>query len=108
MSLEAVQKVAQAEQQSKERKAAAAEQAKRLVAEARQNGQAELQKARATAESRAKEQMALAEERAAKAAETVLADTRKSCASLCQAAESKLADAAALIVRRVVNVECPS
>ena len=45
-----------------------------------------------------------AEESAAKPSEAVMEETRRSCDSLRQAAEGKLEDAAALIIRRVVGV----
>ena len=60
-------------------------------------------KARAEAEIQAKSFMAQAEERAAGHTAEVAAQTKKDCAALQKAAEGKLEEAAALIVRRVVN-----
>ena len=87
MSLEAVQVVTETEQRALQRKAEAVEAAKKLVAEAQ-----------------ARQMMTRAEEAAAKHTETVMEETRRSCDDLRRAAEGKLEDAAALIIRRVVGV----
>ena len=60
--------------------------------------------ARIQAEAQVKGFLQEAEERASKHTEQVLAETRQACDALRQEAEGRLADAAALIVRRVVNV----
>ena len=91
MSLEAVQKVTETEQKARARKAEAVEQAKKLIADAERQGRERLSAAKA-------------EESAAKHSEAVMEETRRSCDSLRQAAEGKLEDAAALIIRRVVGV----
>ena len=76
MSLEAVQKVTETEQKARARKA----------------------------DVQVKVMLTKAEESAAKHSEAVMEETRRSCDSLRQAAEGKLEDAAALIIRRVVGV----
>ena len=95
MSLEAIKKVAQTEAETKQRKAEAAVTAKKLVADAEQAGNESLRKARTEAEAKSRELLAKAEERAAQ--------STQECAALGSAAESKLEEAAALIVRRVVS-----
>ncbi len=104
MSLEAVQKVTEAEQRSRERRAEAAENAKRLVAEAEKDGKARLSAARSEAEAKARALMAEAEAKAARHTQAVMEDQRKSCDGLRREAEAKLDEAAAMIVRRVVGV----
>jgi len=101
--LEAIQKVTQAEAESKQRKAGALAAAKRLVAEAEQAGAQTLRNTCAEAEAKAKELMIQAEERSAVRAAEIAAQSKQDCAALCSAAEGKLEQAAALIVRRVVS-----
>lgn len=104
MSLEAVQKVTEAEQKAREQKVEAEARAKRIVAEAEKAGKERLAEARAGAEAQVRELMTRAEAQAALHTETVMAETRRSCDSLRSGARDKLADAAALIVRKVVGV----
>ena len=68
MSLEAIEKVTQLEQQSQERKAAAEAEARRIVAEAEREGLALLQQTRAAAADKARKLLREAEERAAEKA----------------------------------------
>ena len=119
MSLEAIKKVAQTEAETKQRKAEAAVTAKKLVADAEQAGNESLRKAqripadmrhlealrkaRTEAEAKSRELLAKAEERAAVRTAEIAAQSKQECAALCSAAESKLEEAAALIVRRVVS-----
>ena len=100
MSLEAVQKVTETEQKARARKAEAVEQAKKLIADAERQGRERLSEA----DVQVKVMLTKAEESAAKHSEAVMEETRRSCDSLRQAAEGKLEDAAALIIRRVVGV----
>ena len=102
-ALDAIKKVTQAEAESKQRKAEAIAAAKKLVAQAEQEGKQTLQNACAAAEAQAKEFMVRAEERAAARAAEIAAQSERDCAALCSAAETKLDEAAALIVRRVVS-----
>lgn len=103
MSLEAIKKVAESEQNSAQRKAEAAQQAKKLVADASREGEALLASARQKAEAQVKIFMTEAEEKAAKHTAEVMKDTQRACEELKQAASARLDEAAALIVRRVVN-----
>lgn len=103
MSLEAIKQVAQTEAETKQRKAEAVAAAKKLVADAEQAGKQTLQNACAEAEASAKELLVQAEERAAARAAEIAAQSKQECAALCSAAENKLDEAAALIVRRVVS-----
>ena len=103
MSLEAIKKVTETEQISLQRKAEAAQQAKKTVAEAERAGQELLERSRQEAEAKVKEFMADAEQRAAAHADEVMKETELACKQLRQEAEGRLDEAAALIVRRVVN-----
>ena len=104
MFLEAVQMVTETEQRALQRKAEAVEAAKKLVSDAERAGKERVAAARTDAEAQARQMMTRAEEAAAKHTETVMEETRRSCDDLRRAAEGKLEDAAALIIRRVVGV----
>lgn len=103
MSLEAIKKVAQTEAETKQRKAEALAAAKKMVSDAQLAGEQALRNTYAEAEAKAKELMLQAEERASTRASEIAAQSQQECAALCSAAEHKLDDAAALIVRRVVS-----
>jgi len=103
MSLEAIKQVAQTEAETKQRKAEAVAAAKKLVADAERAGKEALHAACAQAETNAKELLVQAEERAAVRAAEIATQSKQDCADLCSAAENKLDEAAALIVRRVVS-----
>ena len=107
MSLEAVQRVAEAEEKARARRAEAAEACKKLVADAEQAGQDRLAQAVQAAEDQAAEAMAQAEAAAAEDARAVEAEALQSCEGLRRAAAGRLDDAAALIIRRVVGDSCP-
>ena len=102
MSLEAIQKVTEAEQAARERRAEAAED-KRIVADAERAGRQLVQDQRARAEQEAKAMLADAEVQAEKQAEKTLADNDAKCEALKQAARKRLDKAAGLIVGRVGN-----
>lgn len=104
MSIEAIQQVTQAEASAQEKKAAAYAQAKQMVKEAERAGQTLLEQTRQNAEKKNREAMAAAEQNAAVRAKKVLSDNAEVCKQLCSAAESRLDAAAALIVKRIVNV----
>lgn len=103
MSLDAMKQVTQAEQETRDRKAEALTAAKRAVADAERDGKARLQEARSQAESQVRGFLRQAEEQAARHTDEVLAEKRKACGALREKAEARLDEAAALIVRRVVN-----
>ncbi len=104
MSLDAIKQVTQTEEEIKQRKTEAVFAAKKLVADAEKTGKEALHTARTNAETKAKELLVQAEEHSAVRASEIAAQSKQECANLCSAAESKLEEAAALIVRRVVNI----
>lgn len=104
MALEAIKKVAEAEQVSSQHKVEAAQNAKKLIADAERAGLELLAGVRREGEVKAKEFMAEAEQKAAANAKGVAAEMEKTCNTLRQSAEGRLEAAAALIVRRVVNI----
>lgn len=104
MSLEGIKQVTEAEEMTQQRKSDALAQAKKTVSDARRAGEEALASAKAEAEVKAKEFMKEAERQASKHAEKVVEETKHSCDALRQSAGNRLANAAALIVRRVVNV----
>jgi V/A-type H+-transporting ATPase subunit G/H len=104
MSLEAIKRVTETEQISAQRKAEAEAESKRAIGEAERAGRARLSEARAEAQARVKTMLAQAEENAAQEAKAISIETAKNCEQLKAEARGKLDDAAALIVRRVVNV----
>lgn len=101
MSLEAIQKVTETEQNSRNRKVEAAAEAKRIVAEAERMGRQTVEQARAAAEEKAKAMMAAAETRADERAKVTQAENRKACELLKEQARPKLDRAADLIVEKV-------
>ena len=103
MSLEGIKQVTETEDLTQRQKNEAQARAKQTVAEARGAGEELLAKARAEAEAQVKGYMAEAEERASHHTEQVLEETKQSCGALRQAAEGRMAEAVALIVRRVVD-----
>ena len=104
MSLDAIKRVTETEQISAQRKAEAEAESKKAIGEAERAGRAQLSAARAEAEAKVKIMMAEAEKGAAKEAEVVQQQTAQSWEQMKADARAKLEDAAALIVRRVVNV----
>lgn len=104
MSIEAIQQVTQAEASAREKTAAAYVQAKQIVKEAERAGQTLLEQTRLNADKKNREAMAAAEQNAAARAKQILSDNAGVCKQLCSAAESRLDAAAALIVKRIVNV----
>lgn len=104
MSLEAVQKVTEYEQRAMQEKTEAAETAKKLIFDAEKAGRARLDAARAEAEAEVKILVSQAEARAEAHAKAVMEETQRTCDTLRHAAEEHLADAAALIIGKVVGV----
>lgn len=103
MSLEAIEKISQVEQENRERRAAADAQAKQLVADAQRDGQALIQKTRADAAEKGKEMLRQAEENAAQRAAEISAAANAEGDALRTAAAQHLEEAAEFIVGRVVN-----
>jgi len=103
MSLEVMKQVTEAEQVSQTRKAEALAAAKKTVADAERAGQAGLEEARARAQEQVKAFMQEAEAQAQKQTDRILTETKNACKALQASAEGRMSQAAALIVRRVVN-----
>lgn len=104
MSLEAMKKITEAEQDTQSRRAGAAAEAKKLVSDAEKAGRALVEQARTQAEAQAKEAMVQAEARAACRTEEILAQQREACSALQAKARARLPAAVELIVGRVVSV----
>lgn len=104
MSIEAIQQVSQAEASAKEMRQAAYTQAKQIVRDAERAGQLLLEQVRQETEVETREAMAQAEQVAATRAKQVLSEHANACKQLCSEAESRIEEAAALIVKRIVNV----
>jgi len=103
MSFEAIQKVTETEQVTRAKKAEAAVEAKRIVGEAERMGRQLVSQARAEADEKVKAMLAEAEARAAERSRQVLADNDAACAALKKDAQTRLEQAADLIVGRVGN-----
>ena len=101
MSLDAIQKVTETEQNSRTRKAEAAAEAKRIVAEADRMGRQAVVQARAEADEKVKAMMAEAESRAGEHAKATQAANADACAALKERARPQLDRAADLIVEKV-------
>lgn len=101
MSFDAIQKVTETEQNSRNRKAEAAAEAKRIVAEADRMGRQSVTQARAGAEEKVKAMMAEAEARAGERAGQIQAENAKACAALKERARPNLDREADLIVEKV-------
>lgn len=101
MSMEAVQRITEAEQAGRTRQEEAAAEGGRIVGEAERVGRQRVERARAEAEEAVKAMMADAEERAAEYARRSLADNDAVCARIKQGARTRLEQAADLIVTKV-------
>lgn len=103
MSLEAIEKVIQVEDESQERKEAAQAEARQIVADAKRNGEALLQRVRDDAAENGKKLLQQAEKRASLRAAEINSSALKQGAALREAAEKNIEDAAEFIIGRVVN-----
>ena len=103
MSLEAIEKVTQIEQQSQERKAAAEAEARQIVANAEREGLALLQQVRVDATKDGRKLLQKAEEKAAEKAAEIGRAAEAESAALREAAGRNLEEAAEFIVGRVVK-----
>ncbi|MBQ6986425.1 MAG: hypothetical protein IJQ25_05505 [Oscillibacter sp.] len=103
MSLEAIQKVADAEQEGQKRIAEAHAEARQLLADAQKNGEALIKEVRAGAAEEQRKLMRQAEERAADKAAQIDRDARAEGDRLRQNAKTHLNEAADYIVRKVVG-----
>ena len=103
MSMEMIEKVTQAENEVRERRAAADAEAKQMIADAERGSLALLQQVRADAAEDGKAMLAKAEEAAAKQAEIILQKAGAESVALREKAEKHLEEAVALIVGWVVK-----
>lgn len=101
--MEAIQKVAKAEEQGREQKLAAEQRAKQLVSEAERGGHALLEKTRKAGAENGRELLKAAEERAKAAAEEIARRAQEESEALRSSAGKRLDEAAELIVGRVVG-----
>lgn len=103
MSLDAIKQVTETERKTLERRAQAQAEAKKILADAEQAGRARVEAARAEAEAQVSQFIKEAEKEASKRSAAVMDETAQTCQDLSRAAEGRMAKAAGLIVRRVVN-----
>lgn len=103
MSLDAIKKVTETEQDSQARKTDALAEAKRITAEAARAGKERLELARSDADGQVKEFLRQAEEKAAARSGEIMTKSAADCGALRASAQTRLSEAAQLIVGRVVN-----
>jgi V/A-type H+/Na+-transporting ATPase subunit G/H len=103
MSLDAIAKVTETEERSKERRTAAEAEAKQILAEAEKQGLALLQRVHSEAEEEQKMLLQKAEEHAASRSDEILRKAGENAGTLRAAAEAHLGSAAEFIVGRVVK-----
>lgn len=103
MSLEAIKSITAAEELSQREKLEAQQNAKKAIADAEKAGEAAIAAARARAEEEIRALMKATEAKAAENAEELLQNTSNKCVAIRAHAESRLDNAASLIVRRVVE-----
>ena len=103
MSLEAIEKVAQVERETQERRAAAEAEARQILSGAERDGLALLQPTRSAAAEEGKNLLRQAEEKAAARAAETGRTAEAAAADLQKKAKSHLEEAAEFIVGRVVK-----
>ena len=103
MSLEAINKIRDVEGAMDQARADAKTQAQKLLADAERAGRALLEKGRQDAAGKSAEVMKAAEARAAENRVAVLEATKQQCEKLAADADARLAQAAKMIVERVVE-----
>ncbi len=103
MSLEAVKQVTDAEQRAKTRKAEAVQEARKLVANAERSGQDAVEQARQSAQLQVEQLMEQADRNAAAHTAAVIREAEGQCDELRAQAQKRLAQAASLIVGKVVG-----
>ncbi len=104
MSMEAMKTLAEAEATAAARIKDCEGSCEATLSEANRAGDAMKAEHRTAAEGEAKAMLAAAEGRAAEATQIILAEATAACDALEQQAKSRLAEAAALIAERVVNI----
>lgn len=103
MAMEAIQKVTQTEQEGQRCRDEAVAAARQTVAQAEREGKQALEDARVQAQGQAATMLERAEKQAAANAERIMDEGRQGCDELIRSARTRLEQAAALIVERVVN-----
>ena len=103
MSLEAITSVAAAEQEAKAAVAAAQAQTKQMLADAEAAGKASLEAAREKADSELEQLRSKAQEKSRADTRALTLELENDRLELRRKAESRLDEAAALIVERIVN-----
>lgn len=103
MPLEVIENITRVEADNRERKASAEAKAKQIVADAQRDGLALLQQTRTAAAERSRELLQQAEARAAARGEEIRRAARTEGEALRRETETRLDDAADLIVGRVVK-----
>lgn len=106
MTKNAVQQIEEAEHKAKEYQALAVEQAKKLLSDAERQGQAHWSRPLREAEATEAGTGYTSGTSCALRADAIMTEARRACDGLRRQAEERLADAAALIVRRVVGDSC--
>lgn len=103
MAVEEIKKVAQLEQEMKQRQETAMAEGKQRVLEAQRLARRELEESRQEAEVQVRQQMAQAEAEAAQWTLEVLKDATRESEAFKEKARGRLDQAAAFIVEKVVN-----
>lgn len=103
MSLEAINKIRDVEGAMDQAKADAKAQAQKLLADAEREGRTLLEKGRQDSTAKAAEVMKAAEAKAGEKRTAVLEATKQECAKLTADADARMAQAAKMIVERVVE-----
>ena len=104
MSIDALKAVTDSEEQARVQKAQAEATAKALVEQARETGQARLEEARREATAKVKEKLAQADRHGEETKDQVLAQYAQDCEALKAKAHQRLAQAADLIMGKVVEL----
>lgn len=103
MSMDALKAVTDSEEQARAKKAQAEVQAKALVEKARKTGEAHLEEARRKAQAEVRDKLAQAEAHGEETTRQVLAQYAQDCETLKAQAGRRLAEAADLIMGKVVD-----
>lgn len=103
MAMEAIERITQLEQETARMKEKAAADSRQRIQTAQREARRTLEQARQQAEVQAREMMARAEEQAAELTRQQLRQAEQTCGEMKQQAQSRLKQAAAMIVEKVVN-----
>lgn len=103
MAMEAIERITQLEQETARMKEKAAADSRQRMQTAQREARRTLEQARQQAEVQAREMMARAEEQAAELTRQQLRQAEQTCGEMKQQAQSRLKQAAAMIVEKVVN-----